>query len=175
MNRHIKHTAWMVMLLAATVGCSGSSDTGGSQDMDDMAAMLNQPKTVPADSAPPAESTAEEEPVEYTQAVEVTAKDPKKGKVFHGQGGYLNAVFSARFYAEHRLTLDKVKHATDLFEATNSRMPNSHEEFMTEIIEANYIELPELDDGYEYWYDPSDGVLKMRKPIVENGELPNDE
>ena len=170
MNRHIKHTAWMVMLLAATVGCSGSSDTGGSQDMDDMAAMLNQPKPAPAEETPAVEEE-ETSTAEYTEAVEVTAKDPKKGKVFHGQGGYLNAVFSARFYAEHRLTLDKVKHATDLFEATNSRLPNSHEEFMREIIEANYIELPELDDGNEYWYDPSDGALKMRKPIVEgNGQ-----
>lgn len=104
--------------------------------------------------------------VQYTAPEEITAKDPKKGRVFHNQPGYLNAVFSARFTSENSLTLDKVKHATDLYEATYGYKPKTNEDFMRDIIEANYIELPELRDGYEYWYDGKTGELMMRKPIA---------
>ena len=105
----------------------------------------------------------------FSEAVKVTSRDPKRGKVFHNQPGYLNAVFSARFLIENDLTFDKVTHALDLYRATTGYFPKSHEVFMKEIIDANYIELPELESGWEYWYDGSDGVLKMRRPL-EPGE-----
>jgi hypothetical protein len=183
MNSFPRNLALLALLLAALVsfGCSPSTDTGGGSEMENLAQRLDQQKPAepaaeptppPVAATPPApeSDTTAAEPAEppqpqYTEAREVTARDPRKGRVFHNQPGYLNAVFSARFIAENQMTFNKVTHAVDLYEATNGHNPKSHEEFMSEIIEANYIQLPELVDDYEYWYDAEDGVLKMRKPI----------
>lgn len=177
MTQHIQRYAWLSLLLAAAIGCGSSSDSGGDSDMDDLAAMLNQPKPAPNEELPaeepakepePAPAPAEEPPQpQYTAPEEVTAKDPQRGRVFHNQPGYLDVLFSARFVAENQLTFGKVKHATDLYEATYGHKPKSHEEFMREIIEANYIELPPLRDNFEYWYNAERGELMMRQPIEE--------
>jgi hypothetical protein len=202
MNQTIQFAACASILLAALAGCGPSSDGGGNTEMDRMAAALDKPKpaakeTQPAEPAPiaqpapqpspertpppetvAAQPAAEPAPVaqaaaaQYTAPEEIRATDPRRGRVFHNQPGYLNAVFSARFTAENSLTFDKVKHATDLYEATNGYKPKSHEEFMREIIDANYIELPELRDGYEYWYNAEEGELMMRKPIAEGEQAP---
>ena len=37
-----------------------------------------------------------------------------------------------------------IKHAMDLFHAENDRIPKTYDEFMTEIIKANNIALPQL-------------------------------
>ena len=46
-----------------------------------------------------------------------------------------------------------IEHAVKLFEATNARYPKDHEEFMSEIIKANNIKLPQLPADREYKYD----------------------
>jgi hypothetical protein len=53
----------------------------------------------------------------------------------------------------------QVQRALQLFEAINERFPKDHEEFMTEIIKKNKIELPVLPGKRRYQYD------------VENHEL----
>ena len=65
---------------------------------------------------------------------------------------------------KERLVLQQVDHAMNLYKAENNRVPASNEEFMREIIQKNGIRLPRLPDAHEYVYDPSDGVLKVRKP-----------
>jgi len=54
--------------------------------------------------------------------------------------------------------------ALKLFNATQGRAPKSHEEFMTHIIKANNIKLPELPAGHRYQYDPDRGELMVEKP-----------
>lgn len=46
-----------------------------------------------------------------------------------------------------------IEHALNLFNASEGRYPNSHEEFMTAIIKANNIQLPVLPGGKQYQYD----------------------
>ncbi len=46
-----------------------------------------------------------------------------------------------------------IEHALNLYNAAEGRFPQSHEEFMTQIITANNIRLPALPDGLQYQYD----------------------
>jgi len=52
-----------------------------------------------------------------------------------------------------RAAVLKIRHALDLYNALNGRYPESTEEFMAEIIEANNIALPQLPAYQEYAYD----------------------
>ena len=54
--------------------------------------------------------------------------------------------------------------AVKLFAATEGRKPNSHDEYMSKIIKANQIKLPELPAGQTYVYDPEQGELMVQKP-----------
>ena len=115
--------------------------------------------TAPADTAP-----ADGPPAVTSEPREVTANDPKKGKKSRQAGGYLGAVGHARFYAEHKLIFSQVEHALNLYWGLEGEYPQSHEEFMEKIIKANQIQLPELDEGVEYLYDPEDHKLKIHSP-----------
>ena len=92
---------------------------------------------------------------------EVGADDAVRGRTL--QGGYLQEVLGQRFHIEHRLIFMNVKKAIDLYQATNGFKPKSHEVFWSEIIEANSIQLPELYDDWEYYYDADSGELMKRK------------
>jgi len=58
----------------------------------------------------------------------------------------------------------EVRHALDLFKATEDRLPKSHEEFMERIIKENHIKLPPLPEGERYVYDVKQGELMIEKP-----------
>ena len=122
-----------------------------------------------AEPAPGWEKTelVDTEPPVTSEPREVTANDPTKGKRSRQAGGYLGAVGHARFYAEHKLIFDSIKHALNLYWAPNGEYPQTHEEFMEKIIKFNQIELPELDEGVEYIYDPQDHTLKIHSPGAE--------
>ena len=121
-------------------------------------------------STPVAEPAAEDAnvqaetagPAEPVEPREFTATDPKRGKKSRAVGGYAGAVFGARFSAEHRMIINQYKQALSLYNATNGFYPKTHDEFMEKIIQANQIKLPELDEGEEYLYDPSDHELKVQ-------------
>ena len=46
-----------------------------------------------------------------------------------------------------------IEHALNLYNAAEGRFPQSHDEFMTQIISANKIRLPVLPSGLDYQYD----------------------
>ncbi len=46
-----------------------------------------------------------------------------------------------------------IEHALNLYNASEGRFPQSHDEFMTQIISANNIRLPVLPSGLDYQYD----------------------
>jgi predicted small lipoprotein YifL len=74
-------------------------------------------------------------------------------------GGYLSEVVSARFTQENRIkNLHFAKSLRDGIEfykaGHNGRGPQSHEEFMREVVAAHGINLPELKSGEEFRYDP---------------------
>ncbi|MCA9237445.1 MAG: hypothetical protein KDA44_18350 [Planctomycetales bacterium] len=88
-----------------------------------------------------------------------TANDAVKGRRSRAVGGYLGAVGNARFYAEHQMILNNVNYAVKLYEAEHGEYPKSNDEFMSKIIKANMIVLPELPDDQEYYYDPENPDL----------------
>jgi len=53
--------------------------------------------------------------------------------------------------------------AMQLYKGMNGNAPKSHDEFMSQIIEANNIQLPELPDGHKYVYDPQKEELMIEK------------
>lgn len=57
-----------------------------------------------------------------------------------------------------------IEHALNLFNASEGRYPNSHEEFMTAIIKANNIQLPVLPAGKQYQYDVENHKLVVIDP-----------
>lgn len=58
-----------------------------------------------------------------------------------------------------KVSMIPVTQAIELFRATEGRYPKDHEEFMTKVIKANQMRLPQLNGGQRYEYD------------VENHEL----
>jgi hypothetical protein len=58
-----------------------------------------------------------------------------------------------------RISIDNMKHAVDLWHATNDRYPKDYDEFMNEIIKPNNIALPRLPPYQEYGYDANEHKL----------------
>jgi hypothetical protein len=123
---------------------------------------VDQHTPIPVVENPSAENNSPPENIEPAQPQEFTANDPKRGKRSRAVGGYAGAVFGARFWAEHQMIINNIKHALDLYNAEHGNYPKTHEEFMEKIIATNQIALPELDEGQEYLYDPEDHTLKFR-------------
>lgn len=121
---------------------------------------LDVPKTKPAQQTKV--ETSESPVATPSEPKEFTPRDGKKGKKSREAGGYLGAVGSARFTAENSMTINLYKHALDLYWGTNGYYPKTHDEFMEKIIKFNQIQLPELDEGVEYIYDPEDHILKIQ-------------
>jgi hypothetical protein len=132
----------------------------------------NQPavaEPLPQTEEPP-NPPGQNEPVQEDNTVTVKA-EVGAGAKGRGYGNYtgnpmdiITVPIAAGFRAKERIAFQYVDHAMNLFKAEHERGPNSHEEFMKEIIQKNGIMLPQLPSGQEYLYDPSDGELKVRKP-----------
>ena len=69
--------------------------------------------------------------------------------------GALATPAAALFKTKEKIAFKiQIPHALNLYKATKGRGPQSHEEFMKEIIEANDIQLPELPEGRVYRFRP---------------------
>jgi len=55
----------------------------------------------------------------------------------------------------------KIQHSVDIFNAIEGRYPKDHEEFMTKVIKANNIRLPQLGPGKQYQYDVENHTLMV--------------
>ncbi len=119
---------------------------------------------VVAEQTAPEESTTPEADAAPFGPREATGRDPKKGKLSREQGGYLGSVLGAGMYAQHQAIFLQVKQAINLDYGLNGDFAKSHEEFMERVIKFNKIQLPELDEGDEYLYDPEDHTLKIYRP-----------
>ena len=115
-----------------------------------------EPAVPPA--APKAEApkpaAAAEKPEQRKAEFGVAAKGHDYGP------GVLTTPMSIYFSMNERMVFNiKIPEAMKLFKATENRFPKSQEEFMTRIIKENDIELPMLQSGERYVYDPKTGEL----------------
>jgi hypothetical protein len=86
----------------------------------------------------------------------------KRGRTLDNETGVIVQPAKSLFaFSERAIFEIQIPSALKLFEATEGRKPNSHDEYMSRIIKANNIRLPELPDGQTYRYDPQQGDLMV--------------
>jgi dipeptidyl aminopeptidase/acylaminoacyl peptidase len=79
--------------------------------------------------------------------------------------GPLQTPAKAYFTVRERIVFEvQVPEALKLYQAIHGRGPQTHAEFMKEIVEANQIRLPQLQDGMRYVYDPKTETLLVERP-----------
>jgi hypothetical protein len=96
---------------------------------------------------------------------EITAKDPKQGKLTRKRGGALGADLQALPWAKNQTIFLMIKHNLDIYDAEKDHYPKSHKQFMEEFLPQYYnVPLPKLEPGDAYLYDPNDHLLKIFRP-----------
>ena len=82
----------------------------------------------------------------------------------------IGAALGSYGFAVSEISKMAVQRALQLFEATNERYPKDHEEFMTEIIKKNNIQLPVLPGGRQYQYDVKNHELVVVEAEKNSGK-----
>lgn len=96
---------------------------------------------------------------------EITWKDPKQGKLTRRDGGgFGKAGLNAAAKLKNQPLFDSITHALNLYWAEHGEYPQSHTEFLKKIVEFNKLNLPTLEPGDAYLYDPEDHLLKIFRP-----------
>lgn len=127
--------------------------------------------TAPAGTASPATTPVNNNPAAPpaapgTERVTAKAGEGKRGQSLKNETGIFVEPAKAFFRVEQRTVFEfQVPQALSLFKASEGRAPKSQEEFMTKIIAANNIKLPELPAGNKYVYDPQREELMVEKPV----------
>ncbi|MEQ8846739.1 hypothetical protein [Botrimarina sp.] len=154
----------------ALVGC-GAGESSGPSELDRMAQQLEQKV---ADERVAAEQQAVVATADEVQSLRaeadrlaneppspITDEDYVRGSHLKRQD-MLQTPIRAGIRAEQDLKSFSVEHALNLFMASEGRYPKDHEEFMEKIVEFNNIQLEELKDPYEPWYDGESHTLMKR-------------
>lgn len=89
----------------------------------------------------------------------------KKTRNLEGLQGLVVTPVNVYFRAQEMIVFKiQIPNAVRNFKAFNNRSPDSHEEYMSKIIEAGRIALPELPTGARYVYDPGRQELMVEHP-----------
>jgi hypothetical protein len=121
-----------------------------------------KPPPPPVAKAPPAPP----QPVQLEQ-VKAGVGVGKKGRSLDGESGIIVTPVKAFFAAKEKISFEiEVPHALQLYKALSpdGRGPKTHEEFMTNVIEANRIKLPLLPPEHRYVYNPETEELMVERP-----------
>lgn len=182
-----------VLLIAALLGCTNNTDNTpadttapgeGSPSVPAVPAATPAAPNTPAipgmNSAPDAKSAAPDNsfipPAETPPAGNPIVGDgttfvpaqpgvAKQGRSLDNESGVLVQPAKSLFAVRERAVFNiQIPQAMQLFEATEGRGPQSHDEFMSKIIAANNINLPQLPAGQRYLYDPAQKELLVERP-----------
>ena len=103
-----------------------------------------------------------------TQRVKAEAGVAAAGRSLDNETGVARVVVepvkSLFAFKENAVFKIQIPQAMQLFKATEGNFPQSHEEFMTKIVRANKLRLPDLPAGHTYVYDPNRGELMVERP-----------
>lgn len=157
--------SWMLFVVSL-VGCSQTEPASAPSTPDTSAtsgALPPPPLPTAAAKQPPAP------PVPATDAGSQTIeKKAAVGAGVKGRGyavGPITTPVASYFAIRERLAYEvQIPEAMKLFQATEGRLPKSHEEFMERIVKENQIHLPLLPEGHKYIYDPQRGELMVEQP-----------
>lgn len=161
-----KFACVLTVLVAFVTGCETdepASPAAANSAGNDAANTVAKPVWEKEGQAAQGQAAAEKPP-------ETVVEQAKPGMT--GKGKYdpnsPAAIVTTPLGAYHRvkeaLTLDLITHALNLYNALHGEYPQSHDEFMKEIIQANNIGLPKLPEGHEYWYDAATHTLMVKHP-----------
>ena len=103
---------------------------------------LNSPTADPAAGTQPPAETPTEKPAERVAA---KAGVGEQGQSLKEHTGVIVEAAKAYFNVRQRAVFEiQIPEALKLYEATEGRKPKSHDEFMSKVIAANQIKLPDL-------------------------------
>lgn len=144
----------VALSLSACLGCGDSSAPP---------AAAPPAPTYDASSRPPQPVIAKPPapPAQYQASEDHTAKGMKAAEL---GAGAVSTPAKVYLRIPDRLVFDQVKHALNLYRASNGDFPKTQEEFDREIIAANNLKLPELPAGSSYVYRPQEGELMIEEP-----------
>jgi hypothetical protein len=119
-------------------------------------AAAQPPATPPAEPAAPAAPEMER--------VKAEAGVAAAGRSLDQHSGPIVTPAKTLFRVRERVVFEiQIPEAIKLFKATNGQGPKSHDDFMTQIIEANQIKLPPVPPGSRYVYDPKTEELMVER------------
>ncbi|MGD9635741.1 MAG: hypothetical protein AB7G28_11990 [Pirellulales bacterium] len=199
MKRHLTYfgCGLVVMCVTITAGCDDSGSAGGS-DMDAIAAQLDQSKQAEANAKAAQEAAAAKAAAEQQAANEAAqrkaeeeaaaqaaaaAQPAESGRMTAGAGtvgqggGYLSAIAAAHRHIMTRVDDLAWTQALQHYKATTGEMPKNSEAFM-KIMAEGEIPLPELEQGQELFWDPSEGdwgtlyIVEPNPAAAQPGEQP---
>lgn len=117
-----------------------------------------------SENNPPGDGSAANEPAE-TERVVAEVGVGKQGRSLDDVEGVIVTPAKTLFTAREKVVFDiQIPQALNLYKATNGRGPQSHDEFMQQVVTANQIKLPELPAGQKYVYDPQAEQLMVERP-----------
>jgi len=139
----------LCLCVASVLGCTPEQSATQSAPAPPAAAA---PAPAAAPNAPPAEA-----PVKAEAGV---GKQGQSLRDEQGVGRMIVQPAVTLFAVRERAVFEiQIPQALNLFQGLEGRKPKDHDEFMTKIIKANNIALPELPAGRTYRYHPEDGQL----------------
>ena len=154
---------WIVGGLVA-LGCGPRTDSGDSPPArPDVTPDLPGPTPMPPTETTPSESAPAPPPPPSDGTDVVGPAEVGVGRKGRGYGtGPIATPLAAHWSAAERIVFNvEIPHAMNLYKALNGRLPQSHDEFMREIIKNNRINLPALPQGQRYQYDPEQEQLMV--------------
>ena len=158
----------MLFLVAAMIGCVGFAGCDfpdvqrpvagvGGVDIDGGSAPAEQPGNT--DANPPVPP-----PPEIHRTMEVGAQEFKKGQGY-GRTSIFGSNVASLYRTKERISLQMIEYNMKLYKAEHEKAPKTHDEFMSKIIQAGMIKLPELKQGCYYEYNPQTEELEIVHPL----------
>jgi len=162
-------TCAMVGCEPTAVGSGGKTSSATRADRDEAEAP-QPPKFAPppsADAVPVVEVNDVADVAKVGAPREVIRERARAG--VSDRGNYDGLIFTtpltANFSIQEQIVFDsQIPNAMKAYERVANRKPNSHQEFMTEIIRKNNIRLPPLPQNCRFVYDPELGELMVERP-----------
>lgn len=152
-----------ILAVVGFAGCSGEDpfDPGPTRSAAPEALGIT---TDSVESVPPAGKQGTPKPAPAPTREKAKAGVTGRGNYGSGFGGGMGTTaLSTYVRVQEKVEFLQVDQALTLYKATNGELPKSHEEFMEKVIKANQINLPKLQEGDKYVYDPEKGQLMVEK------------
>ena len=172
----IRMRRWVVACVAI---CAGAFSLNGCGELTEDTSSQPQQQATPAPPPPPpiAGDTAEivadsnvvgSSPAEVAQErVKADVGVGVKGRRLEDERLVQTIVQPAvsLFRARERVVFQiQIPQAMQLYEAMHGKKPATEEEFFSQIVKANNLQLPELPPGQRYVYDPEKAQLMVERP-----------